>query len=60
MAFGTINNVYTLELFMNPSSVDTSAMGLCGKVETDCTKTLFSPDMQDLTNDHWGFVTSWK
>lgn len=55
--FGKTTGVYTLELSMNPSNYDTSALGLCGRVGT---KTLYSSEMQDLTNDEIGFVTSWK
>lgn len=57
MEFGKINDVYTLELFMNPSNFDTSALGLCGRVGT---RNLYSSEMQDLSNDHRGFVSSWK
>lgn len=57
MDFGKINDVYTLELFMNPSNFDTSALGLCGRVGT---RNLYSSEMQDLSSDHRGFVSSWK
>lgn len=42
---------------MNPSNYDTSALGLCGRVGN---KTLYSSEMQDLTNNVKGFVKSWK
>lgn len=45
---------------MNPTDFDTSAMGLCGRVELDNSKPLYSPTMQDLSNKHGKFVTSWK
>lgn len=60
MAFGKMNNVYTLELFMNPTDFDTSAMGLCGTVKFDNSSPLYSPNMQDLSSKPEEFVTSWK
>lgn len=45
---------------MNPTDFDTSAMGLCGRVELDHPRTLYSPTMQDLSSNPEKFVTSWK
>lgn len=42
---------------MNPTDFDKSAMGLCGRVDSE---PLYSPTMQDLSNKHEEFVTSWK
>ena len=57
VAFGHIGGVNTLELFMNPSSFDTSSMGLCGRVGT---KILYSSQMIDVSHNHPEFVSSWK